>query len=299
MTLLTTPTTGPTHNITLPQLPPRPTCKACPLHETAKNVGVRGVWLEGSLPPGPGVPVVVMLGRNPGKNENEQGIPFVGRSGAILRNGYMGGPTPLPSLASVYLLNTVRCFTVADAEPNWSKHVKPCWHHTASDLTEIIRCHTPPVMKLSATAAGGGLTSTVSISPATPNGESTLISAKSVSTHLPKSERLVSSPPKISVVCLGGLASQAFVALGLGEPKPKSQAECFRNNAREVQLTLGSDSRPHKVFLLHTYHPAFYLRNPNAGVSIQEHLQMLIDWLQGKLVAFSKPTIVPPFAPKG
>lgn len=250
-------------NITLPQLAARPTCKACPLHQTAKNVGVRGVWLEGSLPPGPGVPAIIMLGRNPGKNENEQGIPFVGRSGAILRNGYMGGPTPLPSLGSVYLLNTVRCFTVADAEPNWSKHVKPCWHHTLEDLTEILRCHSPVAAPASSTQS--------------------------------------SSVPgvKTAVVCLGGLASQAFVALGLGEPKPKSQAECFRNNGREVQLTLGSDSRPHKVFLLHTYHPAFYLRNPNAGVSIQEHLQMLIDWLQGKLVAFSKPTIVPPFSPKG
>lgn len=261
--------------LSLPQLPAREDCRACPLHETAKHVGVRGVWLEGSLPPGPGVPAVIMLGRNPGRNENEQGIPFVGRSGGVLRNGYLGGSTPIPSLASVYLLNAVRCFTVADAEPNWSKHVKPCWAHTQTDLKEITKCH------VATSADNQKHPITEACLPSTVNPSSYPIS--------------VFSPlcMKLSIVCLGGLASQAFVSLGLGEAKPKSQAEAFRNNAREVKYG-GWD-----VFLLHTYHPAFYLRNPNAGAAIQDHMLLLIDWLQGKLVAPSEPTIVPPRLPKG
>jgi uracil-DNA glycosylase len=218
---------------------------------------------------------VVLLGRNPGNNEDKQNRPFIGRSGKALRLGYLAAteqnPSPL-SLASIYYFNTVRCFTVADAEPNWKNHVKPCWPHTTTDLHEIIKCHKPTAVSLVS-----GI-STVSVEP-----------VPMPMTSMTKSTAL---SMRVAVVCLGKLASQAFVGLALHEPKPKSQGECFRNNAREVVW------EGNKLFLLHTYHPAYYLRNPNSGQAIQSHMLMLTDWLRGNLAAPSQPRLIPPRPPQ-
>lgn len=277
--------------LSLPTLPSRPTCTACPLHLTAKSVGVPSIWLPTSLPPGEG-PIVIMLGRNPGRQENDANEPFVGKSGAILKKGYIAS-SGLDKLATIYLFNTVRCFTPADKEPAWATHVRKCFPHTLEDLRTVFTRPSLPFASNSTLPKSLGvptpLTSTSGCSrTATP-----------------------SSPRKLSVVCLGGMASRAFVALALGEKPPKSQAEAFRNNARVVSLSSppatsvpSGDPAPtvnrsttSDLFLLHTYHPSYYLRNPNCGQSIQEHTTLLTDWLQDRLVTPSRPILVKPYAP--
>lgn len=262
----------------LPILLDRKDCTLCPLHQTARSVGVRGVreyglpptWADTGLPvelrsrnsltPGPGVPAVIFIGRNPNRLDDAQNFPFSGKPGAILRNGFVVGSN-LPSLASVYYLNTVRCATTADANPNFKTHIKPCFPHLLADLKEIIQCHAPPKTPL--------------LNGPIPSGIS------EAGTNL--SEVLGSQVTKLAVVCLGGLASQAFLQLAVGEKKPDSQSEAFRNNAREVKW------EGHNIFLLHTYHPAYCLRNPNCGQTVDEHMTVLTSWLKGELVAPSKP----------
>lgn len=122
-----------------------PSCTACELCKVARSVGTPSI-IEHST----GAPGLIFIGRNPGFHEDQQGVPFVGRSGIILRGGmvgaehmpgvYIDGPG-LRSLATIYITNAVRCYTLDDAEPVWTKHVKPCWPHTASDLRTISALH--------------------------------------------------------------------------------------------------------------------------------------------------------------
>jgi uracil-DNA glycosylase len=260
----------------LPVLPSRPSCTLCPLHQSAKSVGTPAIWLPTSLPPSPTTPIVVMLGRNPGRNENEKNEPFVGRSGKVLREGYLGGPDPIYRRATVYLFNTVRCYTPADAVPNWGTHTKPCFPHTLTDLEEVL-CF-------------GSARSTPSISGS--SGDTGLSETPAIRMGSPPSDTLSIEPSRVALVCLGGLASQAFVNLALGEKRPKSQREALADNGREVVW------EGHNIFLIHTFHPSYVLRSPNSMHAVAEHMELLLAWLKGEMVAPSQPVIVPPFYPE-
>ena len=50
-------------------------CQRCPLHTTRRSV-VFGQGVENAE--------VLFVGEGPGQSEDEQGLPFVGRSGALL-----------------------------------------------------------------------------------------------------------------------------------------------------------------------------------------------------------------------
>lgn len=90
------------------------------------------------LLPGAG-DALVCLGMNPGYEEDLAGVPFVGRSGKKLREGYLPAiEKKLPGLA-IYLTNAARCR--ADKVP--TKVLKTCFPlHTIPDL-RLIRERTP------------------------------------------------------------------------------------------------------------------------------------------------------------
>ncbi len=251
----------------LPQLPIHTACTLCPLHQTAKHVGIPGRWIPNTLPPSPGTPAVVFLGRNPDKTDNDWGEAFFGTRGKLLINGYIKG-SGLDRLASCYVLLPVRCFTPNDATPNWKRNVKPCFPYTLSDLQEIFSCH----HSLQQVAILGEENTPLPISP---------ISSLGIS----------KDTTKRAIVCLGGVASQAFVGLALAESRPDNQTESFRNNGREVEWCGFS------LFLVHTYHPNYYLRTPSCATAIEDHMQMLVDWINGKIVVPSEPKLVRPRMP--
>ena len=92
------------------------TCDLCELAEQAPGVpksigiGARRLGLE------PPAPAVVYIGRNPGYNEDDQGNPFVGKSGKLLHAVYIDGIN-LRERATIYLMNGVRCYTIKDEPP--------------------------------------------------------------------------------------------------------------------------------------------------------------------------------------
>ena len=114
-------------------------CTECDLHEQApgvpKSIG-SGARRLGREPP---APAVIYVGRNPGYNEDDQGHPFVGRSGQLLHAVYIDGIN-LRDRATIYLLNGVRCYTIKD-EPPKARHWKSCLPHTMSDLEKIREQH--------------------------------------------------------------------------------------------------------------------------------------------------------------
>lgn len=77
-------------------------CTKCDLGVTRAATGGAFVFGEGSLG------ALMIIGEGPGKDENEEGRPFVGRSGAFLRN-----ILELIGIKSYYLTNTVCCRSFA------------------------------------------------------------------------------------------------------------------------------------------------------------------------------------------
>lgn len=160
--------------VKLPQFPSHAQCTACELHllpaqyaEEGKPlyaIGVPTIHLSDSLAPSPTTPAIVFVGQNPGYLEVQHNVPFIGESGIIFRGGYVS-PTMEPSypgnarrdtfhpgayldadpairpLASIYVTNAVRCWTVNNDKPKWKDHHKPCHQHLLTDLTTILALH--------------------------------------------------------------------------------------------------------------------------------------------------------------
>ena len=81
-------------------------CTACPLAATRKNV-VFGV--------GNPAAEVLFVGEGPGANEDEQGLPFVGRSGQLLDH-YLEA-VDLSRDKNVYIANIVKCRPPQNRDP--------------------------------------------------------------------------------------------------------------------------------------------------------------------------------------
>lgn len=73
-------------------------CNKCGLAETRKNV----VFGQGALNP-----LVVIIGEAPGKNEDETGMPFVGRSGKLLDSLLF--EVGLSRDENIFIANIVKC----------------------------------------------------------------------------------------------------------------------------------------------------------------------------------------------
>ena len=89
-------------------MPRNPECRLCPLGGTALSTCVWGEWRGDMAWSGPSVMVV---GINPGWQEDQQGRPFVGPSGAMLDEGLAQA-----GVRRAYLTNTFRCYAEPDME---------------------------------------------------------------------------------------------------------------------------------------------------------------------------------------
>jgi uracil-DNA glycosylase family 4 len=119
-------------------LPAKPTCVGCDLHSGAKNVGIPSRHLPTSLPPDSANPVVIVIGMNPGTQEDRAGECWIGPSGQLLAGPYLTGST-VSSLATVYLCNVARC--VSPGGKPKPAHYRTCFTNTLLDITTILDHH--------------------------------------------------------------------------------------------------------------------------------------------------------------
>ena len=81
-------------------------CQRCPLHTTRHNV-VFGQGVENAE--------VLFVGEGPGQSEDEQGLPFVGRSGQLL-DKYLFA-IDLDRTSNCYIANIVKCRPPQNRDP--------------------------------------------------------------------------------------------------------------------------------------------------------------------------------------
>ncbi len=106
-------------------------CTKCELHEQAKSVGIK-THLYSSSNEGH---TLLVIGQNPGWNEDQANQPFVGRSGEILKKAYFGG-VKLTSRCTIWLGNGVRCHTTNNETPK-PRHFVECNQYLIDDLQYI------------------------------------------------------------------------------------------------------------------------------------------------------------------
>lgn len=127
----------------LPLFEHRPDCTRCPLHSQSPgipiHVGMAATWLSSSLPPGPNKPAILVVGQNPGAQEDKRGEPFVGKSGELVRNVLIPGAN-LDKVGSVYLTNAARCYTIGNSCPPEASF-KACRDWLADDIARICSVH--------------------------------------------------------------------------------------------------------------------------------------------------------------
>jgi DNA polymerase len=102
-------------------------CTKCELHEKRTKI-VFGTGIEATEEP-----PVAFVGEGPGKNEDEQGVPFVGDAGKLLdamidAMGY--------KRSQVYILNAVCCRPPKNRNPS-SDELEACWPIMASQLKAV------------------------------------------------------------------------------------------------------------------------------------------------------------------
>jgi uracil-DNA glycosylase len=81
-------------------------CQACPLHETRTQT----VFSDGN----PQAPLL-LIGEGPGQNEDETGIPFVGRAGQLLTRILASVEIHRPN--DIYICNIVKCRPPENRKP--------------------------------------------------------------------------------------------------------------------------------------------------------------------------------------
>lgn len=218
-------------DISLDQFSENRDCTACDLHSEVKHVGI-GAYLYDD-PARPVQTGVVLLGQNPGYEENRDGRPAIGRSGQFLRRVLI--QPMLQSRASVYLTNVVQCFNV---EPT-NKQYKTCFEK-----------HFPPFM-----------------------------------------DWLLTQHERVAVVCLGGKACFNFFKHYTGKPVSVKARHLSGNS-----ITIND----HEVTVFTTFHPAFLLRSDGKAKvwGFFDHMKVLDQWLDGHLIPYTKPEILPSQPPE-
>lgn len=126
--------------ISLELIPSKPACTACDLHSCAKNVGIPSRHLPTSMPSSPRNAVLIVLGMNPGAQEDRAGECWIGPSGQLLTGPYLQGSGVI-DLASVYLCNIARCISPGGTPK--PLHYRTCLTNTLSDINTILDFHAP------------------------------------------------------------------------------------------------------------------------------------------------------------
>lgn len=101
-----------------------PNCTLCPLHRYARHVCI---GYDGDPKPD-----VLFVGQNPGSQENREGRPFVGDSGALLR----GILTQWPHDVSWAVTNAVKCYSPGNREPTLTER-KACTPYLERELLAL------------------------------------------------------------------------------------------------------------------------------------------------------------------
>ena len=111
-------------------------CSKCGLAQVARNVCVWG--------DGPKNAKVMIVGEAPGRDEDQVGKPFQGRSGALLRTELSKA-----GLSQVYITNVVKCRPPDNRTPT-KEEIKACSEYLAEEIATLKPTH---VMALGATAS--------------------------------------------------------------------------------------------------------------------------------------------------
>jgi DNA polymerase len=116
-------------------------CQRCELAETRTNVVVsRG---------NPAAPIMI-IGEGPGQSEDEQGLPFVGRSGQLLEK--ILASVRLDSEKDVYICNIVKCRPPGNRNPSTAE-INACRPY----ILEQIRLVDPKIILLTGATAVKGI----------------------------------------------------------------------------------------------------------------------------------------------
>lgn len=117
----------------LPLFPSHPDCRACARHELAPcNPGVPTI--QWGLP-GPGHPVLVVVGVTPNWHDHQLNEPFRGKPGRLLRDIILSN---LSNLCTIYLTLMARCGPDFTAK---ARDYKSCFPHHLADLSQILGHH--------------------------------------------------------------------------------------------------------------------------------------------------------------
>jgi len=127
------------NHLALPQFPSHASCTSCELHQEASNPGVPTVHYEQSVFPSPNKPFLIVVGMNPGYHEDKKNQPFIGPTGMMLKNVYLGSLGILDTHV-IYFSNAARCATPGDTALK-NSHLKACWPHTKQDIQTIADWH--------------------------------------------------------------------------------------------------------------------------------------------------------------
>ena len=100
-------------------------CQRCPLHTTRHNV-VFGQGVENAE--------VLFVGEGPGQNEDEQGLPFVGRSGQLMDK--MLHYIDLDRSRNIYIANIVKCRPPQNRDPE-QEEIAACMGYLRNQVALI------------------------------------------------------------------------------------------------------------------------------------------------------------------
>ncbi len=98
------------------------TCQKCPLSKTRNKV----VFGHGPVPSD-----IMLIGEAPGADEDEQGLPFVGRSGRLLTQILESVGIKRPD--NIYIANTLKCRPPNNRAPLASEQ-EACWPYLEAQL---------------------------------------------------------------------------------------------------------------------------------------------------------------------
>lgn len=100
-------------------------CESCPLHQSR----TRAVPYDFDTANWPAK--IALVGEAPGRNEDEQGIPFVGRSGNLLNKLLADVGLTRPE---VFICNTINCRPPDNRDPTAEEHAA-CSNHLSAQLS--------------------------------------------------------------------------------------------------------------------------------------------------------------------
>jgi len=119
----------------------KPECRACPLWELSDNPGIVTRMPDFQSSPLHSKALIV-IGQNPGQQEDATGLSWKGHTGQLL-HAILKDHLEVQDHADVYLMNSARCRTPNNKDPNISCR-KKCWPHQQSDISAILRHYDTP-----------------------------------------------------------------------------------------------------------------------------------------------------------